>query len=117
MTLKLQIITSLVGIILFIYIIRLVMKRKLREEYAGFWLLTGISIVALSVGYDFLRVISRFLGGIFPSVILFFFGLVFLLLIGLYQSIKISKLADQVKELSQTIALLNLEEKNTKQDN
>jgi hypothetical protein len=96
----------LTGVALFIYIIELVRKRRLREEYAWLWLLTGVAVVVLSLWYDLLLWISRFLGGIVPSGVVFFFGLVFLFVISLYQSVKISRLTDQVKMLSQELAIL-----------
>ena len=105
MTAQLKILSAFIGISLFIYIIEMVRRRKLREEYAWIWLLTGLLIVVLSVWYDLLLYISVLLGGIFPSALLFFFGLLFLLFISLHQSIKISKLTDEVKRLAQENAL------------
>ncbi len=106
MTIKLKIMAVLTGVALFIYIIELVRKRRLREEYAWLWLLTGAAVVVLSLWYDLLLWISKFLGGIVPSGVLFFFGLVFLLFISLHQSVKISRLTDQMKMLSQEIAIM-----------
>ena len=112
MTLKFQILAVLTGISLFIYIIELVRQRRLREEYAWLWLLTGAMVVVLSLWYDLLLRISVFLGGILPSAVLFFSGMIFLLFISLFQSVKISKLTDQVKMLSQEIALMSFEREN-----
>lgn len=105
MTAQLKILAAVIGVLLFLYIIELVRKRRLREEYAWFWLLTGLMIVLLSVWYDLLVFLGRLLGGILPSALLFFFGLLSLLLICLHLSIKLSTLTDQVKRLSQEIAL------------
>jgi hypothetical protein len=108
MNLKLQIIAGILGIFIFVYIIELVRKRRLREEYSWLWLITGAAIVVLSLWYDLLLAISTLLGGIYPSSVLFLFGLLFLLVICVQQSIKISSLTDQVKELSQEIAIMNV---------
>jgi hypothetical protein len=105
MTLKLKILAALIGISLFVYIIQLVKKRKLMEEYAWLWLATGATIVVLSLWYDLLVGISEYIGGIFPSAVLFLFALIFLLLILLQMSVKISKLSVQVKNLAQKLAL------------
>jgi hypothetical protein len=112
MTLKLKILAVLTGISLFLYIIELVRQRRLREEYAWLWLLTGSMIVVLSLWYDLLLSISIFLGGILPSAVLFFSGMIFLLFISLYQSVKISRLTDQVKTLSQEMALMDFKKEN-----
>jgi hypothetical protein len=106
---RLKILAGLIGVSLFIYIIELVRRRKLREEYAWLWMLTGMVIVVLSFWYGLLVYIGQLLGGILPSAILFLFGLVFLLLIALHQTIKISKLTDEVKQLTQELALLSAE--------
>ncbi len=107
MTFRLQITAVIIGVFLLLYIIELVRRRKLREEYAWLWLVTGVTIVIFSVWYDLLVNISEFLGGIVPSAVLFFFGLIFMLIIGIHQSVKISRLTDQVKELSQILAIMN----------
>lgn len=105
MTLKLKIIAVLIGAFLFVYIIELVRRRKLREEYSWLWLITGSTIVILSLWYDLLVTISNFIGGILPSSVLFFFGMIFLLLILLHMSVKISSLTDQVKNLAQELSI------------
>ena len=105
MTFKLKIIAVLIGISLFVYIIELVRKRKLTEQYAWLWLITGAATVVLSLWYDLLVAISEFVGGIFPSAVLFLFALIFLLMILLQMSVRISKLSVQVKNLAQKLAL------------
>lgn len=105
MTVRMKIIAATIGVVIFISILELVRRRKLREEYSWLWLITGMSIVVLALWYDLLAGISRYIGGVWPSSVLFFFGLIFLLLISLYQSVKISRLTDQVQELSQELAI------------
>ncbi|MBI5075468.1 MAG: DUF2304 domain-containing protein [Nitrospirae bacterium] len=108
MTTQLKILAAVIGVTLFLYIIELVRKKRLREEYAWFWMLTGLMIVVLSLWYSLLVFIGRLLGGILPSALLFFFGLLSLLLICLHLSIKLSTLTDQVKRLSQELALMRV---------
>lgn len=103
---RLKIMAGLIGVSLFIIIIELVRRRKLREEYAWLWLLTGLVIVILSFWYGLLVYIGDLLGGILPSAVLFLFALLFLLLIALHQSIKISRLTDQVTQLTQELAIV-----------
>lgn len=112
MTTQLKILAAVIGVTLFLYIIELVRKKRLREEYAWLWMLTGLLIVVLSVWYDLLVFIGRLLGGILPSALLFFFGLLSLLLICLHLSIKLSTLTDQVKKLSQELALTRVQKGN-----
>jgi len=113
MTGELRVFSILVGIFVFVGIIELVRRRKLREEYSWLWLLAGASIFVLSSSYDFAIIVGRIFGGILPSTIIYLFAIIFLVLISLHFSVKISKLHDQVKTLAQEIALLKEASKET----
>lgn len=100
-----------ISILLFIVIIDLVRRRKLREEFSWLWLLTGIGVILLAIWYDLLEFITRIIGAALPTTTLFLFGLVFLMVINLYYATKISSLHDHTKYLSQHIAILEMEVK------
>jgi len=90
-------------------IIELVRRRKLLEEYSWLWLLTGSVVAVLVVWYDPLVFISKLIGAVLPTTTLFIFGIIFLMLISLHYSIKISTLTNQVKKLAQELAILDQE--------
>ncbi len=90
---------------LLIFIIETVRRRKLREEYAWLWVLIGIIILVLSLWEESLRVITGFLGIELPINTVFFFGLMFVVFINLHFSVKISQLTNQVKRLTQELAI------------
>ena len=90
-----------------IIIVELVRQRKLREDYSWLWILTGFTIIILSLWYDLLVFFTHLIGAVLPTTTLFIFGLLFLVLISLHFSVKISKLTNQVKELSQRLAILD----------
>ncbi len=94
-----------VGLIVFIF--ELVRKKKLGEEYSWLWMLTGGVILILAIWYDLLLLITRLIGAVLPVSTIFFFGLFFLILISLYLSVKLSKLRNQIKELTQKLAILS----------
>ena len=98
-----------ISIILFIVIIDLVRRRRLREEFSWLWLLTGSIVIILAAWYDLLRFITRVIGAGLPTTTLFLFGVMFLLIINLYYATKISSLHDHVKDLAQHVALLQTE--------
>lgn len=104
-----KIVAISISIILFMLIIDLVRRRMLREEYSWLWLLTGVVIVLLASWYDLLIAITTLIGGVLPTSTLFFFGLLFLMIISLYYSTKISSLYDKVKDVSQEVAILKME--------
>lgn len=106
MTERQKIFALTAGLLIFLTILRMVHRRKLREEYSWLWLLTGAGIIVLVVWYDLLVFLTELIGAVLPTTTLFLFGLLFLVLITLHYSIKISALTDQVKTLAQEIALL-----------
>ncbi|MFQ5454672.1 MAG: DUF2304 domain-containing protein [Nitrospirota bacterium] len=109
MTIRQKTVAITMAVSIFIMIIELVKKRKLREEYSWLWLMTGTIIIILSLWYNLLKWITALIGAILPTSTLFLSGLIFLMLISLHYSIKISNLTDQVKELTQQLAILKNE--------
>ncbi len=96
----------LLAIGLMVVIFELVRRRKLREEYSWLWMLTGVTILILAIWHGLLISITRLIGAALPASTILFFGVFFLILINLYFSVKLSKVSDQVKELTQKLAIL-----------
>ena len=108
MTERLQIFVIVLGLLIFFGIIELVRRRKLREEYSFIWLLTGFFFVLFALWSDLLNVISAWVGIALPVNTLFFMALIFIFLLCLYFSLRISALSTQVKNLGQQLALLQV---------
>ena len=96
----------IVCLFIFIFILDLVRRRKLREEYSWLWLLTSLSIFILVIKYEWLGAMSHFIGAVLPTTTLFIGALIFLLILCVQFSVRISRLTDQVKNLVQDNALL-----------
>ncbi len=109
MSLQQKIFAISISILLFIVIIDLVRRRKLREEFSWLWLLTGTVVILLAVWYDLLKFITGVIGAVLPTTTLFLSGLIFLMIINLYYATKISTLHDHIKDLAQHIAILQTE--------
>lgn len=109
MLLQQKIFAIIVSLAIFVVIIYLVKKGKLREEYSWLWLLTGAVILLLVIWYDLLLFLTHLIGAVTVTTTLFIFGIVFLMLITLHFAIKISSLSDQVKNLAQKVSLLEAE--------
>ncbi len=90
---------------LLIFIIETVRRRKLREEYAWLWVLIGTIILVLALWPALLQLITGLLGIELPVNTVFFFGLMFMFFINLHFSVKVSQLTNQVKRLTQELAL------------
>lgn len=106
MPLKQKIVAILIALSVFFVILELVRRRKLREEYSWLWLATGMMLVVLTLWYDLLVWITGLIGAMAPTSTLFFFGLIFLMLVCIQFSMRISKLTNQVKDLAQEVTLL-----------
>ena len=109
---KIKIIAILICVFLLSYVFELVRRKHLSEEYSLGWLVTGVSMLILSIFEDLLKWISDFVGATLFTSTLFFFGLVFLMIICLHFSIRISALTNQVRRLTQHIAILDTEKEN-----
>lgn len=109
MTVKQQIFSILVSLTVFFFTIDLVRKKRLREEYSLLWLGTSVLMLVLIIRYDWLLVLTNLIGAVLPTTTLFLGSILFLILLSVQFSIKISNLANQVKDLVQENALLRYE--------
>lgn len=96
----------IVCIFMFIFILDLVRRRRLREEYSWLWLLTSASMFILVIKYNWLGIISNIIGAALPTTTLFIGSLIFLMILSVQFSIRISRLTEQVKNLVQENAIL-----------
>lgn len=109
MPVRQQIFALMVSVGVFIITILMVRRRTVKEEYALLWLGTSIVMFVLVLKYDWLVWLTGFIGAGLPTTTLFIGSIVFLLLIAVQFSIRISRLTDQVKDLAQENALLRYE--------
>ena len=107
--LRIQIITIIANILLIMYISRLIVKGKLREEYAIVWIICTVFLMVFSFWTDGLEVLRK-LTGVVVAANLVFTGFIFAILIYLlHLSVVASKLYNDNKKLGQEIALLKEE--------
>jgi hypothetical protein len=113
---RIQIITIVTSLIFLLYVSRLIIKGKLREEYAIVWCICTLILVIFSFWRDGLAVMSK-LFGVYEPPNLVFTGCIFAIMIYLlHLSVVASKLHKQNKQLAQEMALLKQEVK-AMQDN
>lgn len=104
-----QIFALFVSVIIFVVVIDMVRKRRLREEYSVLWLATSLIMFVLVLRYEWLVSLTTLIGAGLPTTTLFLFSIIFLMLLSVQFCIKISKLTNQVKNLSQENALIKRE--------
>ena len=109
MPIQQQIFALLVSVLVFVIVVDMVRKRRLREEYSVLWLATSVVMFVLVLRYKWLVALTSFIGAGLATTTLFIFALIFLMLLSVQFCIKISQLTDQVKNLSQENALMKRE--------
>ena len=98
-----------IALVLLAVIFELVRRRRLRVEYAWLWLASGSSIVVLILRYDLLIWITERVGAVIPTSTLFFICILFLALLSLHYSVRLSSVTRELKELTQELGLLRAE--------
>jgi hypothetical protein len=91
---------------LLLYILEMVRRRKLQEEYSILWLFGSVIILVLSVKRAWLHWASQAVGIFYPPSFLFLVGILFVVLILIHFSITISRLHQMNKKMAQELALL-----------
>ncbi|MBN1827531.1 MAG: DUF2304 domain-containing protein [Deltaproteobacteria bacterium] len=89
-------------------IIGLIRNRKLKEEYAILWLFFGALFLFLSIWRGALDVIARSLGIVYSPAAIFLILIIALISLLIHFSLVISRLTEQIKDISQEIGLLKL---------
>jgi hypothetical protein len=104
-----QYIAITVSVALFLYILFLVRKKRIKEEYSLLWLFFSLIFVFFSIFRDLLEYFAQLVGIAYPPAALFLILLLAVFLILIEFSIIISKLSERNKNLTQEIGLLKLE--------
>ena len=106
---RIQVFSVIGSLLLFGFILKLVKRKKLKEEYSLLWLGFGFIFIALSIFKPLLEVVASAVGIIYaPAALLLMLVLsVFFILIQF--SVVISKLAEGNKNLIQEVGILKAE--------
>jgi len=97
------------AVALLLVIVELVRRRRLRVEYSWLWLASGVSIIGLILRYDLLIWLTELVGAAIPTSTLFFLCILYLALLSLNYSVRLTTLTRQMKDLAQELALLRAE--------
>jgi hypothetical protein len=97
------------SLVLLLVILELVRRRTLRVEYSWLWIAACLTSIVLILRYDLLVTLTGLVGAVVPTSTLFFLCILYLALLCLHYSIRISGLTHQVKDLAQEVALLRAE--------
>ena len=106
MSLKTQIIVAVVIVAALVWIANMVRKQALDIRFALSWVTVGGVVLILDVFPGIMNYLVHLLGIELPVNMMFFFGFCFTLLLLFILTVKVSKQEEQLKRLTQELALL-----------
>ena len=89
--------------------VELLRRRQLSEKYAALWLIVGTGVLVVAVAPGVLSGAADLLGVQTPSNLLFFAGMLTLLIVCVHLSWEASRLEDETRSLAEEIALLRMQ--------
>ena len=113
---NLRIIAIAGSLALLIFIVELVRRRRLKEEYSVLWVATATILLLLAAWGGLLHELTHLIGAISEASTLYFFGLLFVVFVLLHFSVRVSNLERRVVVLLQEIALLGERERRRAQE-
>lgn len=106
MTWRARIFVALLGVAVLVYVMNLVRTRKLKEEYAILWLFVAAVLVIAPFIADWLDTLAWLIGVEYAPALIFMLAIIIFLFIFFQFSVSISRFSEQIKVLTQDIALL-----------
>ena len=107
MSFRLQIVIIVATVIALLYLIRQIFRKKLDIKYGIIWLGMSIIIMIFAIWPNLLVKLSDLMGIASPVNMLFFVGLILLIMAIYVLSRSVGMLMDKVRRMSQEIAILN----------
>ena len=104
-----QVFVAIGAVLLALYVLDLVRRRRLSEEYSFAWVAATVIIAVLGFSTPVLVWLSRLLGVVMEVSTVFAFGIGFLLAMLLYLSVRLSRLGTEKDVLVRELALLRYE--------
>lgn len=96
-----------VGLVLLVFVIEVVRRRRLSEGYALLWIAVGIGGVLLGLARQLVDRFSDTIGVSYGANLVFAGVFVFLLIVAINLSMHVSTLEDKVASLAEEVALLH----------
>src|SRR4051794_12351085 len=101
-----QVIGLLFGLTLLLVTIQLIRKHRLREEYSIVWLGASLAIFILIVVDPLVGMLARLFAVTYAPTIILVFGILFCVVLLLSQTVTISAQANRIRDLAQSIGIL-----------
>ena len=104
-----RILSIVIACLVLFVVVEMMRRRKLREKYAGVWLVVSAGVVVLAVVPSAARFLARLTGVETPSNFVFLLAGVVLALVSLHLSTEVGHLEEEVRTAVEETALLRCE--------
>lgn len=97
------------GVLMLLFILNMVRRKQLREQYSLLWILTAAVLVLSAVFIDGVDRVAHAIGIYYPPAFLFLVAILLVLTLQFHFSTVISSLREQNKQLTQDLGILAAE--------
>ena len=111
---RIQIVSIIATLALLAFVARMIVRSKLREEYAIVWIISSIVLTVFAFWRDGLQVMAQILGVYYAPSLVFLAAIFAIVVYLLHLSVVVSRLQGENKILAQEIALLKNERESKK---
>lgn len=105
---RIQIASIVATLSLLIFVGRMIVRSRLREEYAILWALVAAIMILFAFWRDGLRMLADVFGVFYPPSLVFMAAIFAIAIFLLHLSLVVSRLQDQNRILAQEVALLKM---------
>lgn len=106
LALRTQILVITMGVAMLLFVLNMVRRKQLREQYALLWLLSAVVIIVSALFVDQVDHLARLVGIYYPPAFFFLIAIVLVLVLQFHFSAVISNLREQNKNLTQDLGIL-----------
>ena len=103
---KIQILSIIGALAFMFFIFRLIAKGKLREEYSIIWIICTVILLIFSFWRNGLDLLAKLLGVFYAPALVFLAAIFAIIIFLVHLSVVNSKQHEQIKKLSQEMAIL-----------
>ncbi|KIL37691.1 hypothetical protein SD71_03630 [Cohnella kolymensis] len=106
---RVQVLSLCLSVALIVFVLHLIRRRALREQYALLWLFFGLVMLVLSIKTSWLEWMAEAVNVFYAPSLLFLVGIVLCFLLILHLTVVVSKLTERIIVLTQEIGLIRNE--------
>ena len=114
MNLHLRLFIMVVGVLTFLFIVRMLVKKNLSESNSVMWLVIGFITLISGIFPDIIAWLSYSVGIAYPPALLFLLAIIILMMIVFKNSMELSKTEAKINDVASTLSILKEENKKLK---